>query len=46
MYFHQNIYYSGGCNQARAAGVAASGSASGKQIHIFQLKQLLKYIEI
>jgi hypothetical protein len=44
MYIHQNTYYSGGCSQARAAGVAASGSASGKQIYIFQLK-LLEYIE-
>ena len=29
--------YSGGCNQARAGGVAASGSASGKIIYLFQL---------
>jgi hypothetical protein len=29
--------YSGGCNQARAGGVAASGSANGKIIYLFQL---------
>jgi hypothetical protein len=38
------MYFSGGCNQAQAAGVAASGSASGKQIYIFHIK-LWKYIE-
>jgi hypothetical protein len=39
MYFHQKIYNSGGCNQAwgnmQAAGVTASGSASGKQMLYF-----------
>ncbi len=30
--------YSGGCNQARAGNVAASGSASGKQHIYFLLK--------